>query len=991
MSMAALEELFRTVLQMSLTGCFVILIVLLARLCLKRVPRIFSYCLWAVVLFRLCCPVSFESSLSLVPQLPRQTARQSVSQTVQTPPAATGTPSTITLPAVSPSTPPKETEMGQGRYQPTAMELVSLLWAVGGAAILGGGILSCLRLKKRLRGAVLREDGVYEVLGLETPFVFGLLHPRIYLPQGLDTAQQRYILLHEQTHIRRKDYLIKPIAFLVLCLHWFNPLCWLAFRLMSADMEASCDERVLALLGGGVKKEYSAALLSLAAGKRIWNGGPLAFGEGSVRSRIRNVLHYRKPAFWIVLVSVLAVAALAVLLAANPAGADREELQQLEQTASASVRIVENQTVVKEGELPSGQLFQLRELLSEGRKALRKSVNDTPSAESWLQFTLSSETGSSTYYAYEQQGRCYLEQPYSFIRRIDGSCLTALTEMAENLRQTMTMEDVRALAAKGEALSWQDLDRYFCTGISNNPCVRQYPLEEGGWSLLAGSDTADSALRYATLSSPFGGSTDIRYGDLEAFLSEENSRAYPDTTAFTTDLTGDGEEERILVDFTGLEDGNGNIDLSVSLADGTVIWQQMASTSHAGHVSWFLCTLEDGPCLMRYSPYAAQGAAEYSYEVFRLSSAGQMQLLDQSSIFFALDAGPHGFQFDPEEISSFVETVNGYLAQSTLLCSTVGGAVSYSTPEMPATTFEYMDWLDNADLSCGRDANLLTRLTAYRDEVLTPAFREYNLWILCDRITGSISLADGELSLIIPEDADPETFALQVSGRLAIGEGSMSWHAFEEETASGSWIPGKTYAADIDPNTVVSIDITLSVNLPDSSVFTRIICYTPNESGQLTMSMDDEYTPPPLDSISSDALPVSLHTFTAHLSRFVPEDVSGMRELPCLRTVLRWNDEPSATYEEATDGDLPQRFADRGADFPVRVADGAILNLDFGSYPPGSISVEKVENGVRSKVEVDGSDFVLLRSDGEQEAFYHIRVRWDNGHELLFSTWVTFV
>ena len=219
----------------------------------------------------------------------------------------------------------------------------------------------------------------------------------------------------------------------------------------------------------------------------------------------------------------------------------------------------------------------------------------------------------------------------------------------------------------------------------------------------------------------------------------------------------------------------------------------------------------------------------------------------------------------------------------------------------------------------------------------------------------------------------------------------MSWHAFEEETASGSWIPGKTYAADIDPNTVVSIDITLSVNLPDSSVFTRTICYTPDESGQLTMSMDDEYTPPPLDSISSDALPVSLYTFTAHLSRFVPEDVSGRRELPCLRTVLRWNDEPSATYEEATDGNLPQRFADRGADFPVRVANGAILELDFGSFTPDSVTVQKTESGVRSDVKIEQSGFILLGSDGGQEALYDIRVRWDAGHELLFSTWVTFV
>ena len=164
------------------------------------------------------------------------------------------------------------------------------------------------------------EKNIYEAKNLKTPFVLGLIRPKIYLPVGLNVKEEQdYILLHEQTHIHRKDHIIKILAFLILSIHWFNPLVWIAFMLMSTDMELSCDERVLKEMNEDIKKPYANSLLSLAAGRHIINGSPLAFGEGNVKGRIKNVLNYKKPRFWIIcFIEFIVIVAVGVGLMANP-------------------------------------------------------------------------------------------------------------------------------------------------------------------------------------------------------------------------------------------------------------------------------------------------------------------------------------------------------------------------------------------------------------------------------------------------------------------------------------------------------------------------------------------------------------------------------------------------------------------------------------------------------------------------------------------------
>lgn len=330
-----LDEIFFQILNMSLTSAFVILFVLLARLLLKKAPKVFSYALWAVVLFRLVCPFSFESVISLLPEksepiTPEVLYSQELPE-IPVPEFQGGfdIPHEDFIYEEEPFVPvvsdvPEISDVPEAPAEPevSTMQVLTFagiaLWLAGIAALLVYSGVSLIKLKKRLKTAVNNDGNVYISDCLTTPFVIGVFRPRIYLPANLSEEETRYILLHERTHIRRLDHIVKIVSYLVLCVHWFNPLVWIAFFLSGKDMEMSCDEAVIKKLGGGVKKDYSTSLLALATGKRIVGGSPLAFGEGNTKSRIKNVLSYKKPAFWVIIIALVGVAILTVGLITNP-------------------------------------------------------------------------------------------------------------------------------------------------------------------------------------------------------------------------------------------------------------------------------------------------------------------------------------------------------------------------------------------------------------------------------------------------------------------------------------------------------------------------------------------------------------------------------------------------------------------------------------------------------------------------------------------------
>ena len=311
---------------MSLTASVAIVLVILLRLLLKKAPKVISYALWGVVLFRLLCPVSIGSNFSVYNlfDAPAQESGTitSVIEYVPSNIVHTEYPS-VALPVPGISDAINEA-LPQGREQLVAdpleapMSITTYIWMIGVLVMAIYSIVSYVRLRRKLSVVVPLRDNIFIADDIKSPFVVGLFRPKIYLPCNLGDKEQEYIILHEQHHIKRLDHVMKALAFLALAIHWFNPLVWVAFVLASKDMEMSCDEAVIRKVDGDVRADYSASLLTLATGRRIIAGTPLAFGEGDTKGRINNLSKWKKPAVWVVLIAVVACAVLAVTVLTNP-------------------------------------------------------------------------------------------------------------------------------------------------------------------------------------------------------------------------------------------------------------------------------------------------------------------------------------------------------------------------------------------------------------------------------------------------------------------------------------------------------------------------------------------------------------------------------------------------------------------------------------------------------------------------------------------------
>ena len=350
-----MQAVFTRILNMSLTGSIVIAVVLLARFFLKRAPKIYSYALWAVVLFRLLCPLSVTAGLSVLKPLPVTTT--SGVSTVSYRPVAQAVRESIPAPIRQQLVPAQSAEqLKQSEKTISPMQAAACIWLAGASLMAGYSIAQYLALRRRLLEAVPVKENVYLADRISTPFVMGLICPKVYLPSGTPGEAEAYILAHEEHHIRRGDHLWKLLGYIALCLHWFNPLVWLAFCLAGKDMEMSCDEAVIKRLGEHIRADYSQALLRLATHKRIVSGMPLAFGEGDTKGRVRNMAKWKKPKVW---VSALCAALCLVILAACALNPKQKETPREEMTTTGPASIGVWELYL---ELPAGCTFVNRNL-----------------------------------------------------------------------------------------------------------------------------------------------------------------------------------------------------------------------------------------------------------------------------------------------------------------------------------------------------------------------------------------------------------------------------------------------------------------------------------------------------------------------------------------------------------------------------------------------------------------------------------------------------
>ncbi len=293
-----MEAVFSKLLSMSLTGAAMILAILPVRLLLKKAPR-WSICLlWALVALRLICPFSLESPLSLVPSSGPATMETVEVQAQPLPEISV--PPQSQLPENS-----KSVEIPEPVDTIRPLSVLTVLWLMGAFLMLAYGMVSYFLLRKKVATATRWEGNVYQSEFVDAPFVLGILRPRIYLPYELPQPHLDHILAHERAHIRRGDHLYKPFGYLVLSLHWFNPLVWVAYWLLCRDIEAACDEKVVKDMDRAQRQSYSATLLRCSIHRRRIAACPLAFGQTGVKQRIKGILNYKKPTVWILLVVFL--------------------------------------------------------------------------------------------------------------------------------------------------------------------------------------------------------------------------------------------------------------------------------------------------------------------------------------------------------------------------------------------------------------------------------------------------------------------------------------------------------------------------------------------------------------------------------------------------------------------------------------------------------------------------------------------------------------
>lgn len=312
-----MSELFLKIVNMSISASWVVIAVLTLRFCLKKAPKWVNVLLWGIVAVRMVFPFSIESVLSLIPSA--ETISPSIMME-QSPSVQTGVPALnhVINPVISGSFTPAPGASANPLQ--IWIPVLAGIWLFGIAALFLYSAVSYWRLRRKVCEAVILRGNIYQSGKVCSPFVLGIIRPKIYLPYHMDSREMDHVIAHEQTHIRRKDHWWKPLGFLLLTTHWFNPLMWLSYILLCQDIELACDEKVIRKMSNEQRADYTQALVACSVDRRLITACPLAFGEIGVKERVKSVMNYKKPAFWIVLASVIVCAVIAVCFLTNPIG-----------------------------------------------------------------------------------------------------------------------------------------------------------------------------------------------------------------------------------------------------------------------------------------------------------------------------------------------------------------------------------------------------------------------------------------------------------------------------------------------------------------------------------------------------------------------------------------------------------------------------------------------------------------------------------------------
>ena len=648
-----MRDIFLEVMSRSMAAGWLVLAVAVLRVALKRAPKAVTMLLWGMVALRLLCPVSIESRFSLIPEgqaapwgvlaeerwnrnegLSPGNGAGNASGEVQISGAGNG------QAGAGSDLSGKGELSADGRYGADGfdpwgekwniIDTLSVIWLFGGLAMGLYALLTYLRLRKLVGTAVVMQDNIFQSERVASPFVLGLVRPKIYLPFRIEGKNLEHVVMHEQVHIRRKDHWWKPLGYALLSVYWFHPLMWLAYGLLSRDIELACDERTIRGLDDGQRADYSQALLDCSVSRRSICACPLAFGETGVKTRVKSVLHYRKPTFWIVGLAAVVCIVVAVCFLTNPArDSDRRDTLAWAQTFSA--REVESADLVVTPRSPGKEYKRLSE---SDIAAMVKLLNQS----------------EGTYR--EEQGIVEGGSTFFYLTMEDGSA-----HVVGNLADTYLVIDGEYYEADADWLaSWNEA---FPEG--------EEALPEGYFDMrswFGQMGTGQTGGQEAPGKSGAGESGQPGAGQAEpggpGFCQSAETVVWEDA-----DLDRDGEAETIRV----REVLAGELYLlEVLKQDGTVLWSEEAGMPHVGWNTILLCQSGGEDYLVRYHPNLSQGMGSYTCEQFTLAGGQETQ-----ENFWEADFELASALQTTGKMRAFAEVANEFLKNGTVLLSTWEG------------------------------------------------------------------------------------------------------------------------------------------------------------------------------------------------------------------------------------------------------------------------------------------------------------------------------
>ena len=548
---------FSDILNISITASWLVLAVLILRLLLKKAPKWTHVALWGLVAVRLLLPFSIESIFSLIPStetVPSEILSHEGGQLTQP-----GRLDIVTNPAFSEEI-TIELPQTVDRVQQRTVDF-TVIWLAGAAAVGLYAIVSYWRVHRKVRTAVRMEKGIYQSEAVASPFVLGIIHPRIYLPFAMAEPDMAHVIAHERAHIRRKDHWWKPLGFALLAVHWFNPVMWLAYILLCRDIELACDEKVIKELGTEQRADYSQALLSCAVHHRMIAACPLAFGEVGVKERVKSVLNYKKPAFWIIIVAVIACVVAAVCFLTDPPEQEQEPPRD-RLAVGDYIPVREIYISLHSGSEPlenyrytvAEDYFHTEHIPapSDNRYMVDWGWRSMTEAEENIAFLKNTDfymDHINEHSLYQYVGyRLHIIQTDGKLYLINGSNDAADHEKLRYIYQIvpkdhpvpdillsgteqLTLYDLIDLSEKGDALRWHDLAPYQCTDVGLGICIFRYQIDSFfylDFSLVpTGGDYPETATEQFILHHISGNFMDIRMGDVRAFIYERQHIFYP--------------------------------------------------------------------------------------------------------------------------------------------------------------------------------------------------------------------------------------------------------------------------------------------------------------------------------------------------------------------------------------------------------------------------------------------------------------------------------